>query len=352
MPKRFLLFLALSLVAVSPAFAEQITADDSRVQIEGRTASGEDGMVRAAFPAVTFRVRVDAARVTLRCRALRDMVHLDVAVDGAGYERHSLDEGENELVLYDGPAGAHNIEVVKRTEAWQGELVALSFDAGDGRFLEPDPLRERRLMFIGDSITCGEGTDIREGDPPRGPHTSNGRLSFGTVLAERLGAQCHLVSYGGRGALRTWQGKQWPEDINAPQFYGRALPDESDSTWDASRYVPDAVVICLGTNDFNLGAPDEAAFVGAYQGLIRAVRRDAPEAWVLVVDSPMYGPGEKGDTLRRYLDRVVEGIDDERVQRASLGWYKGRPVDSHPVASEHDAIADELEPVLRDRLGW
>ncbi|TWT94761.1 Endoglucanase E precursor [Botrimarina colliarenosi] len=352
-PTRLLLLTAL-LSASTATRAEVVPSANYRnhVAVEGRTAQGTEGALRIAYPGVTLRLRIDGPKLVLHCRASSDDVYLDVAIDGGEYERQRLSKGENELVLFDGEAGEHNIEVVKRTESWQGELVVDSFDAGDGRFLDPPPRSDRRLLFIGDSITCGAGADVRPEDPPQGAQNSSGRHAFGWLLARRLGAQAHLVSYGGRGIVRTWEGKRWPEEINAPQLYGRALPDDATSAWDAARYVPDAVGVCLGTNDFNLGIPDEEEFVTAYQNLLRRVRADAPQARAFVLDSPMYGPGEKGDAMRRYLDRVVAGLDDDRIERVSLQWRRGRPVDPHPVANEHVLIADEIEPVLRRRLGW
>jgi formate dehydrogenase major subunit len=72
------------------------------------------------------------------------------------------------------------------------------------------------------------------------------------LVARRLGAQCHLVSYGGRGIIRDWQGIR--DTRNAPVFYELALPDDPAVRWDHMRYVPDAIGIlrkrqCVGAYD-------------------------------------------------------------------------------------------------------
>jgi hypothetical protein len=44
-------------------------------------------------------------------------------------------------------------------------------------------------------------------------------------LARALDAQVHLVSYGGRGLLRDWQGKT--DVLNAPQFFQLTIAEET-----------------------------------------------------------------------------------------------------------------------------
>ncbi len=50
--------------------------------------------------------------------------------------------------------------------------------------------------------------------------------------------------------MRDWQGRS--DTLNAPQFFRLAIPDERLNPADLNAYVPDAVVVSLGTNDFNL----------------------------------------------------------------------------------------------------
>ena len=57
-------------------------------------------------------------------------------------------------------------------------------------------------------MACGEGVDRpsqQEGDQASGADALH---SYGMLLARALGAQCHLVCYGGRGLIRDWQGRQ------------------------------------------------------------------------------------------------------------------------------------------------
>src|SRR6201995_4212179 len=102
-----------------------------------------------------------------------------------------------------------------------GPCAPLLFDMGSGSCGAAPALPPRKLMFIGDSVTCGE---MDAWEPTRDMNdrlNCDARVSYGMLVAQRLGAQCHLVSYGGRGIIRDWQGIR--ETRNAPQFYELAL---------------------------------------------------------------------------------------------------------------------------------
>jgi len=267
-----------------------------------------------------------------------------------------LHQGDGEYpLLSGGTAAEHAVALTRRNESWQGTCTLAGFTLGAGDTLLPAPaLPGRKLMFIGDSVTCGAMTSYEPGRDMADKLNSNARLAYGSLVARRLGAQCHLVSYGGRGIIRDWQGIR--DTGNAPQFYELALPDDPAVRWDHSRYVPDAIGIQLGTNDFNQGIPDQNEFVNAYVELIRKVRRDAPAALIFVMDSPIVNDdavkGPRRTILHFYLEQIVARTRDARVVLAPLAHYPGVPGNGHPSGAEHEAMAAEIEPLLRRVLGW
>ncbi|MEO0529739.1 MAG: GDSL-type esterase/lipase family protein [Planctomycetota bacterium] len=336
---------------VAAAATETVPATSPLVRYEGRVAIDIDSQtVRMAYPGVTTHLSAHARQVAMRCDASTDTLFLDVSTNGGPFERRRLEKGEQEVVLYEGPAEPCDLVVVKRTESWQGLLEVKAFTTDGGDLRAAQPLPERRLLFIGDSITCGSGTDIRPEDPNEGPFTSSGRHTYAWQLSRQLDTQCNLVSYGGRGALRDWEGKTWPESVNALQFYELSLPDVPGSRWDHSKYNPDIVAIALGANDLNQGLPDGDAYVAAYSRLVSRVRDNHPDAWVLLLDCPMFGDGEKREYLGDCLDTVVERFNGDRIRHVNVGYQPGRPEDSHPTASQHLEIARELAPIFHDCL--
>ena len=331
-------------------------ANNSAMIYEGRYATDASGAVRLGFPGVAAHLRYRGANLTMRARASQDDIYFDVSIDGAEPAILRLHGGEGDyVVLQNAAGGEHGVVLTRRNESWQGTCEILGFDPGRGGELLPPPaLPERKLMFIGDSVTCGEKDTY---DPSRDMNDKlncNAKVSYGMLLATRLGAQCHLVSYGGRGVIRDWQGIR--DTANAPQFYELALPDDPTAQWDHRRYVPDAIGIQLGTNDFSLGIPDQNEFVNAYVEFIRKLRRDAPNAQIFLMDSPIVNDepvkGPRRTVLHAYLGQIIARVASDKVRLAPLAHYPGVPGNGHPTGREHEAMVAELEPVFRQALGW
>ena len=351
---------ALATSALASAAAGSSTppvqASDARIIFEGRHVTEPSGAVRLGFPGVTAHLRFRGQTLVMRAAASTDDLYFDVSVDGAAPSLLRLHHGEGEYpVVQSDHAAEHTVAIMHRNESWQGVCTILGFDPGAGGvLLAPPKLPGRKLMFIGDSVTCGEMTAYAPGRDMHDKANWSARLSYGQIVARQFGAQCHLVSYGGRGVIRDWQGIRATR--NAPQFYELALPDGPAIPWEHSRYVPDAIGIQLGTNDFSQGIPDQKEFVDAYVEFIRRIRHNAPAALIFVMDSPIVRDepdrGPRRTVLHACLEQVVARLGDAKVILAPLSHYPGVPGNGHPTGPEHEAMAAELEPVLRRALGW
>jgi lysophospholipase L1-like esterase len=253
------------------------------------------------------------------------------------------------------------MEIVKRSETWQGIVTLLGVRLASGKqLLRPAPWPRRKLLFIGDSVTAGEAIDRDPTCPGDAFGSSDARESYGMLLARALDAQCHLVAFGGRGVIRDWRGRS--DVLNAPQFFELAVADDPGPAppWDQAAYVPDGVVVSLGTNDFNLALgeqPERETFVSAYVGLVKAIRRAYPDAQVLVTEGAIVN--DESDPARRpkttlgeYLDEAVRRLADSRVRHVASEHYPGDACNAHPTRGQHRLMARDLEPVLRSVLGW
>lgn len=353
-----LLALATSAVASAPVSGSTlpVPANNAAIIYEGRSDSTATGAVRIGFPGVTVHLRFRGTALTMRASASDDDLYFDVSVDGAAPTLLRLQKGEsNYPVVQAESPGEHTVSLTRRNESWQGTCTIFDFAPGAGAELLSAPeLPKRKLMLIGDSVTSGELTAYETGRDTRAKINSNARLSYGMLLARQLGAQCHVVSYGGRGIIRDWQGIR--DTRNAPQFYELALPDDPAVRWDHRRYVPDAIGIQLGTNDFSQGIPDQNEFVNAYVQFLEKIRRDAPEALIFLMESPMLADdpvrGPRRAALHSYLEQIVARVGSAKVVIAPLDHYPGVPGNTHPTGAEHAAMAAALAPLVRAALGW
>jgi lysophospholipase L1-like esterase len=357
----FAIFFPLSLIAQtgsSPA-SNFVNASAPQIIVEGRYATSPAGGVRMGFPGVVLHIHFHGSALTMRVNSSSDEAFFSVTVDGGKPVHLRMHQGTRDYpILNEATAGDHAVEIARLTESWEGVCEVAGFDLGpDGGLLAPPELPTRKFLFIGDSITCGASSDYDSGTPKneRTEHNTqwnNAQKTFCKILARDLDAQCELVSYGGRGMTRDWRG--FTTIGNTPQYYTNALPDDPSSYWDPHRYVPDLVAICIGQNDFNQGVPDEKLFVNTYVGFVEQVRHDAPNAWIFLLDSPMLQDDRYGlpkrTILHGYLKEIVAKVNDSRVKLAPVSFYPGNPVDGHPTAANHQAIARELEPIFRKAL--
>jgi len=340
------------------------SASDERVRIMGRHLIEEDGAVAFAASGVTFFVRFQGTRLVARIDdEFRDGTGYNwftVVVDGGEPVRFRTRPGQRDYVLAEGlPHGEHALALSKASEGQNGHNRLVSFSGAE--LLVPDPLPERRIEFIGDSITSGYGAD--PAPVPCGAGTAfdptHAWAAYGPRLARTLGAQWMLSSVSGIGVLRNWDSLA----PVMPDVWGGVRMEfaEPVPAWDTARYRPDLVVVALGTNDFSAGAGPEPrapldgeAFVHAYARFLSTVRAAHPGVPFLLLNSPVFD-AERRARLEGYLQRVVERRATEGDTAISTFSFSGRYVagcQGHPGRDEHVAMAAELEPAVRAVTGW
>jgi lysophospholipase L1-like esterase len=314
-----------------------------------------------SYPGVTFRVRFEGSSLAMRASTTTPNSFIDIFVDGSEPRVLRLPAGENEIALAEGLAtGEHTIEIVHRTETWVGVVTVLGFrPAPGGKLLTPHSWPRRRMLFIGDSVTCAEAVNRFPDWKKDRPASWDAYRSYGMTLARALDAQAHLVCFGGRGLLRDYRGQR--DVLNTPQFFDLAVPDEkSPAAWDHSAYIPDVVVISLGTNDFSLGIgsfPEREEWVTTYVRFVRVVRARYPEAHIFLTEGAIVNDADdparpQKSVLTSYLKETATRLADPRVHLLESRHYPGDADDAHPTGTQHAAMAQDMEPTIRAAVGW
>jgi len=183
------------------------------------------------------------------------------------------------------------------------------------------------------------------------PDTEAETHAWGATSSRMLGAQHVAIAYSGKGLYRNGDGST--TDI-IPDLYDRVIADDASSHWDFLGYVPDAVVVNLGTNDYAAGGDPGSAFEDAGTTFVGQLRAHWPSAWIVLASSPMLGDTEQ-TTQRAHLHAIATASGDARVSVLELepqAASDGYGCDYHPSEATDDLMATALVAELHARLGW
>lgn len=258
------------------------------------------------------------------------------------------------------PAATHTISVTKRVEPQYGTATfsGLQLPQG-GRFLPPPPAPDRRIEFIGDSITNGYGNLGNSAYCNADWTNEDTTQAFGPLTAAALQAEAHVTAWAGMGLFRDWSGNP---AYTLPNYWRHWVAGDAGSAWDFASWIPQVVVIGLGTNDFSSGIPDAGTFQGAYLQYIAEIRGHyGAQAQLFLALSPMLYDTAR-DVARDDIQAVVNQANANGdanvhfVEFAPLavdpGSGAGAGCGFHPNLQAHQDMARVLTPTIAAVMGW
>lgn len=301
------------------------------------------------------------------CQLLMDNLPQGNEADGSprtNYFRITIDDrepfilqtvpGQTEYLLADSLSdGPHRLSIFKRTEAEVATAIfrGLKLAAGK-RILKAPSLPERRIEFIGNSITCGYGNEGDSRDCHFSSATENAWETYSAITARNLNAQYVSVCFSGRGVIQNYNRSQTG---TMPELYQTIIPGEDSLKWNFQNWIPDMVVINLGTNDFAHENPDPSKFVNTYATFLRTIRSHYPEAAIICLSGPMMtndGRRKPLATLQEHIDAAIGALaagGESKIYRFDLSTQGplGYGCDWHPNLAQHRLNAEELTAFLR-----
>ncbi|MDI4632402.1 hypothetical protein J7U46_05045 [Pelomonas sp. V22] len=344
---RLLCWAAVLALPVSAALAEPVPK--ALVQTSGRMVEQADGGWLSTWPGVNWRLRFRGDAVGVRLDDAGN--HWVLEIDGQPRLQIAPASGPRTVWLRDLPPGEHQALLVKRTESPRDVARVLGFElAAEAEALPPLPKPAERIEFIGDSYTAAMG-NVSPGRACTGPEIgarTDITQGFAVLAARSLGAEWQIHAKSGMGLVRNWAGGV-PNETHGTH-YARALQTDPASQ-PAPDWLPQTVVIGLGTNDFSTpvkdGEPRDAAtlereFLQAYRSLLASVRARYGDPRILMLSLPLPGNGDK---LRPLVQRLLdEQLAAGHVRVGLLDWGKlnGGGCGSHPDAGDHQHMAELL----------
>jgi len=333
-----------------------IPASDSRIRYSGRSTGIGTNDVAVGYSGARERLRFEGTSVAARIRDDSGENYAVAFVDGKMGDKFRLNAPDGVYKLADNLAyGAHTVEIVRVTECNFGLTHFLGFELNAGAKILAWPVeKERRIEFIGDSITCGYGVEAANENEHFSAATENFCLGIAGLAARKLDAEYLVVSRSGIGIMRNYDG---PREGGTG---GDTMPDIYPNTfymirgaWDFSGFAPDVVCINLGTNDFSTSGCDIDKFVATYIAFAGKILERHPNAKLVILQGPM----ENSRPLRDALGRVIEALSKQAPGRVSYFAMSaqgahGYGADWHPSRLQAEIGANELSGFLSSLMGW
>jgi lysophospholipase L1-like esterase len=328
-----------------------------------------------AYPGVSIKTRfegtsIDAELVEYGSGTPSNTNYFNAIIDGGIPTIVRLSKSQQRYTIASGLTnGIHTLELFKRTESNVGIVAFKGLWLDKGKKLKAlDSLPKRKIEFIGNSITCGYGNELSTDSPQIHHFTSaneNNYKAWGAVAARSLHAEYSCVAYSGRGLYQNNSGSKIG---TLPMMYDQIIADDPSATWNHLNYIPNVIVINLGTNDFSAEVVssnyivDSAVFVKTYISFLAKLRAYYPHTSIVccvgVMMSDMYPSGTKAWTrIQNYVSAVrtyENDHGDANVYYLKLepqtGPYYGE--DWHPSAAEDSIMAQALVGFIEKNLNW
>jgi hypothetical protein len=318
----------------------------AEVHMVGRFDESDPARPRSSWSGTVFRTRLSGTGISVSLGGVAG-VHFQVEVDGQPTTTFVTLGGDVSYLLAEGlTPGEHDIVIVRRNEGYFGDVDFLGFEPSTGSSVVETPWPyTHRLELLGDSLTAGYGIEGTDGNCPFSAETESFYRSYGSVAGRNTNAAVVAVAYSGKGVFQNYGG-----DTNEsyPELYPRTLTNDPASVWDFSRFVPEAVVVNLGTNDFSVAIAD-ADYVDAYATLLRTVRANYPDAMIFCVSWEQWGVAAESLVLD-----AMDATGDANLSH--LPFYiapsEGFGCDFHTNVQTNARLGEELTQALEVELGW
>lgn len=346
-------------------------ADENNVNVIGRSLMYDDirylGYSCSAIEFVFTGTKAEAVLWTDSPR-LEEVNVACVAVfvnaEAVPSRRFTLTKEEDTYLLYEGTKEKETkIRLVKYNEVAFGKVGIKSIIIDGAQALKPTAKRQRKLEFIGDSITCGYGNEgVCQVDDFK-TSQENPWEAYAATTARALNADYHLISWSGIGIISNYTVEDVPDESwLMPPMYpctdkatDLALDHKEQEIWDNSRFVPDCIIINLGTNDasYTKGIADRVETFGReYNKFVKNVRAKNPTSKILctlgIMDQNLCPEVERQVKLL-----ATEGMKDIYYMTFNMQLDEdGLGTNWHPTLITHKKAAKQLEGKIREIMGW
>lgn len=270
--------------------------------------------------------------------------------------RIALNKGSNWYLLWESDVEKTlKLRIVKLSENQYASVGVKKIRMDENALVSRTFGSEKRIEFIGDSLTCGFGNEGKTGEAFR-TETENPLKAYAVLTAQKLQCDFELIAWSGIGVLSSWV----EPDCEIPNT-GMLLPVVYPYTdyslysrmgWEPKELYPyeqnpaDMVVLNIGTNDASYTRHDAArkqAFREAYQDFLRVLRQKHTGKPIICTANAMT------DMLNEEIEAAVRTIREEDGDSQIYFMLfepkaeeDGEGAVAHPSLLRHEKMAAQL----------
>lgn len=342
--------------------AVEAKVNASTARLHGRTVNDGDKLV-LEWTNTGFSMRFQGTGVKIRLSSDKSLSavwpFVRFFVDGREMGTYPVDEMLDFSVAEGLPYGEHTLQVVRLSEALtvspvRVESVTFISEAEEEAvLLPPAAAAQRKIEFIGDSMTCGfgnKGKPFAETGEAGKFYTSqqDGLKTYAAFTATYFGADAHYIAASGKGVVHNY-GRD--TTLLIPELFLKQSPT-AGSQWDFGRWKPDVVVINAGTNDYKGGTTKEQMRTGvlSFLDVVHSRYPDAPIIW-------MYGT--MSQEFRQTIEETVAAYNEGKgteiahlLVTPKMTSYSQQGTLGHPNVQTHERDAQALIRKIASLTGW
>lgn len=351
---------------VSEITGEYLT-DDIKIRWLGRhayqttTQTNYFYFTASGFEVKFFGTELQAELVT-GSNAVEKQPYLVVFIDGETNPENGtiivMNQIKKTYTLASGlTEGIHTVRVLKRSESIDS-LTGLSKITTDGYFMDANPLKSRKIEVIAASSSAGFGNLASNSNETKTTQNSDGLRAYAYLAARMLDAEINIFSASGWPLLKG----PWTGTNNIPSAYDY-VNVYSAVSWDHQNYVPDVVIINLGTNDWSyitsIASPSERqqailAFEDAFVAFIGRIHQLHPNASIVIAYGLMNETNIYTPTLNvvQKAQTQFTDLDLYSIQLPNVNQAEGIGSSNHPSLPTHIRAGEMLAENLSTWMDW
>jgi len=333
-----------------------IPADNPNIQYFGRWDFSDPKSPSHSWPGVYVYAEFEGTSIGVKLKD--NYCYFNVYIDGEFVKVFRGDsDASKEYTLVTGLSdSSHTILFSKRNETNWTRFYFEGFIIDDGKSLLPPKVKPvRKIEFIGNSITSASGNEYHS------PGSAEDSVAFytnidkgyGPIVARHYDAQYTMSSVSGWGMVLDCCGG-WN---NIPDVFDQTNIHTPLPVWDFEQWIPNVVVIALGSNDYSgfggwdgdLTQDETDLYIERYHQFISTVNDVYPGVKILAVATHL-------EWIRETVSEIVEeenAMGHDNIFYGQWSYYEGGYVhDGHPNVTTHGGIAQELISYIDQIEPW